>query len=274
MSHFDKLNVTLKFYNSFGVYRLTLDNKGDKMISRRNFFKIAGLTSVALGAGYTTGKLIGNSKSINYSVHGFIPADEQVITNLVSAFKNKIKSNTEAIVVADSKFGEIINRIDLKSRKENFSNSGSITYRIKRLDKQIDSDIIVSDANIAVYSLDDFTSRLISIRSEIKNRKADYFFTAEYSETDFLSSIFKSNKKELVIENEKGMVDRISLDQNYKNIVIDGPQGKTGIKIQNGIAQVHTSTCRHGICKHSFATGVGSIIACAPNKVLVKVELA
>ena len=63
------------------------------MISRRNFLKIAGLTSVALGAGYTTGKLTGNSKSINYSVHGFIPADEQVIANLVSAFKNKIKSN-------------------------------------------------------------------------------------------------------------------------------------------------------------------------------------
>ena len=244
------------------------------MISRRNFLKIAGLTSVALGAGYTSGKLTGNSKSINYSVYGFIPADEKLMTNIVSAFKNKIKSNTEAVVISDSKFGEIINRLDLKSRKENFSNSGSITYRIKRLDKQIDSDIIVSDANNAVFSLDDFTSRLINIRSDIKNRKADYFFTAEYSETDFLSSIFKSNKKEVVIESEKGLVERISLDQNYKNIVIDGPQGKTGIKIENGVAQVHSSTCRHGICKHTTASGVGNILACAPNKVLVKIELA
>ena len=244
------------------------------MVTRRNFLKIAGLTSVALGAGYTAGKLTENSKFVNYTVHGFIPADEQVIANLVSAFKNKIKSNTEAIVISDSKFGEIINRIDLKSRKENFSNSGSITYRIKRLDKQIDSDIIVSDGNNSVYSLDDFTSRLINIRSDIKNRKAEYFFTAEYSETDFLSSIFKSNKKEVVIENEKGLVDRISLENNYKNILIDGSQGKTGIKIENGVAQVHTSTCRHGICKHTIASGVGNIIACAPNKVLVKIELA
>ncbi len=244
------------------------------MVSRRSFLKIAGLSTVAIGAGFTTGKLVGNSKSANYTLHGFIPADEQVITNLVSAFKNKIKSNTEAIVVADSKFGEIINRIDLKSRKENFSNSGSITYRLKRLDKQIDSDIIVSDANNSVYSLDDFTSRLINIRSDIKNRKADYFFTAEYSETDFLSSIFKSNKKEVVIENEKGLVDRISLENNYKNILIDGPQGKTGLKIENGFVKVHSSTCRHGICKHTIASGVGNIIACAPNKVLVKIELA
>lgn len=241
------------------------------MISRRNFLKIAGLTSVALGAGYTTGKLTEKSKSVDYTVHGFIPADEQVIANLVSAFRNKVKSNTEAVVISDSKFGEIINRLDLKSRKENFSNSGSITYRIKRLDKQIDSDIIVRDANNAVYSLDDFTSRLINIRSDIKNRKADYFFTAEYSETDFLSSIFNSNKKEVVIENEKGLVDRISLENNYKNILIGGPQGKTGIKIENGIAWVSTSTCRHEICKNTTASGVGNIIACAPNKVLIKI---
>ncbi|RPI60900.1 MAG: hypothetical protein EHM44_09605 [Ignavibacteriales bacterium] len=242
------------------------------MISRRNFLKIAGLTSVVVGAGYTTGKLTGNSKFVNYTVHGFIPADEQVIANLVSAFKNKIKSNTEPIIIADSKVGEIINRIDLKSRKENFSNSGSITYRIKRLDKQIDSDIIVSDANNAVYSLDDLNSVFEHIRSGLKNRKSDYFFTAEYSENDFLSSIFKLNKKEVVVENEKGLVDRISLENNYKNILIDGPQGKTGLKIENGFVKIHSSTCRYEICKHTTASGVGNIIACAPNKVLIKIE--
>lgn len=242
------------------------------MISRRNFLKIAGLTSVALGAGYTTGKLTGNSKTINYTVHGFIPFDEQVIANLVSSFKNKVKSNSEPVIISDSKIGEIINRFDLNSRKENFTNSGSITYRLKRLDKQIDSDIIVSDANNSVYSLDDLSSAFENIRTGLKNRKADFLFTAEYTETDFLSSIFKSGSKEVVIENEKGLVDRISLDKSYKNILIDGPQGKTGIKIENGIAQVHTSTCRHGICKHTIASSVGNIIACAPNKILVRIE--
>ena len=244
------------------------------MVTRRNFLKIAGLTSVALGAGYTTGKLTGNSKTVNYTVHGFIPTDEQVIANLVTAFKNKIKSNTEAVVLSDSKISEIINRLDLRSRKENFLNNGSITYRLKRLDKQVDSDIVVSDANNAVYSLNDLNSAFENIRADLKNRKADFLFTAEYSETDFLSSIFKSGSKEVVIENEKGVVERIFLDKNYRNILIDGPQGKTRLKIENGIAQIHTSTCRHEICKHTIASGVGNIIACAPNKVLVKIELA
>ncbi len=244
------------------------------MISRRNFFKIAGLSTVAIGAGFTTGKLTGNSKSVYYALHGFIPADEQVIANLVTAFKNKVKSNSEPIVISDSKIGEVISRIDLRSNKQTFSNKGTVTYRIKRLDNQIDSDIIVSDANNSVYALDDLSSAFENIRAGLRNRKADFLFTAEYNETDFLLSIFKSGSKEIVIENEKGLVDRVSLDKNYRNLLIDGPQGKTGLKIENGIAQVHTSTCRHGICKHSIASSVGNIIACAPNKVLVKIEVA
>ncbi|HCY76872.1 MAG TPA: hypothetical protein DHV28_13205 [Ignavibacteriales bacterium] len=241
------------------------------MISRRNFLKIAGLSSVALGAGFTAGKLVGNKKSVYFAVHGFIPADEQVIANLVTAFKNKVKSNSKPVVISTSKIGEAINRFDLNSRKENFTNSGTITYRLKRLNEQVGSDIIVSDADNSVYSLNNLNSAFENIRSGLKNRKADLLFTAEYKETDLLTSLFSSENREVVIENEKGLVDRISLDSNYKNIFIEGPQGKTGLKIENGIARVHTSTCRHGICKHSVASGVGNIIACAPNKVLIKI---
>ena len=64
----------------------------------------------------------------------------------------------------------------------------------------------------------------------MKNRKADYFFTAEYSETDFLSSIFKSNKKEVVIENEKGLVDRISLENNLQKYFNRWSTGQNRIK--------------------------------------------
>ncbi|MBS4032914.1 MAG: NusG domain II-containing protein [Ignavibacterium sp.] len=241
------------------------------MISRRNFLKIAGLSTVAVGAGFTTGKLIGANKSVYYAVHGFIPVDEQIISQLVAAFKNKVKSNSIPAVIADSKIGELINRFDMQSRKNSFSNNGNIIYRLKRLDKQVDSDIIISDDNNSVFSLNDLNHSLTSLRSELKHRKAEFFFTAEYKESDLLSSLFNSNKKEIVIENEKGLVDRISLDKNYSNILIDGPQGKTGLKIENGIAQVHTSRCRHGICKHSIASASGNIIACAPNKVLIKV---
>lgn len=241
------------------------------MLSRRNFLKLAGLSSVAIAAGYTTGKLTDSSKYLSFIVHGFIPADENIIRNIVISFKQKIKSNSEPIVFADNKAGELITRFHNQISSDSFKRKGKIIYRIKKLNEQIDSDIIISDNSNSIYSLDDLAISFFDIRRKIKNRNAEYLFTAEYKEEDLFALFFKSNKKELLIENEKGLVDKISLDKNYKNIWIDGPQGKTGLKIENGFAQVHTSTCRHGICKHSIAGEAGNIIACAPNKVLVKV---
>lgn len=241
------------------------------MISRRNFLKIAGLSSVAIAAGFTTGKLTSNSKSVHFVLHGFVPADENVIANLVSSFRKKIKSNSNPVVFSDSKIGEVVLRLHSESSNNSFSEKGKIVYRIKRLNKQVDSDIIISDSDNPIYSINDWNYSFSKLRNKIKNRKAEYLFTAEYKEEDLISSLFKSNKKELVIENEKGLSDKITLDKNYQNILIDGPLGKTGLRIENGIAQVHTSSCRHGICKHSLASEVGNIIACAPNKVLIKV---
>ena len=80
---------------------------------------------------------------------------------------------------------------------------------------------------------------------------------------------FKGNSKKVIVENEKGIVEEISLDKNYKNIFVDGVQSKTGLEINNSFVRVHTSSCRHEICKRSIARNSGDIIACAPNKVLV-----
>jgi hypothetical protein len=243
------------------------------MISRRKFLKIAGLSAAALGTGFSTGKLLGRKKSVYYAVYGFLPADEEILKDIVSAFKNKIKSNTDPVIISELKTAEVIKRIDLQTRNDSFSGNGRIIYNVKKIDKQIDADIIISDSDRPVYSLDEFNSSMGRIRSILKNRKAGYFFTAEYSETDFLSSIFNTKKKEIIIENEKGLADRIPFDVNYRNIPVDGPQGRTVIRIENGIARVHSASCRHGICKHSIADRAGSIIACAPNKVIIKVEL-
>lgn len=241
------------------------------MLSRRNFLKLAGLSSFAVAAGYTTGKLSNVKNTEYFVIHGFIPADENVMLNLVSSFRNKIKSNAEPIIISDNKIGEVINRSYLQSSNGSHSNFGKVIYRIKRLNEKVDSDIIISDGANSVYALDDFNISLFELRRNIKEKKADLLFTAEFRNENLFSSLLNSNKKMIVIENEKGIVDRVPFDKNYKNILIDGAQGKTGLSIENGIAKVHSSSCKNGICKHSIATEVGNIIACAPNKVLIKV---
>ncbi|MCK7523116.1 MAG: NusG domain II-containing protein [Ignavibacteriales bacterium] len=112
---------------------------------------------------------------------------------------------------------------------------------------------------------------LANIRNELKGRKASYVFSADYKESDLLSFLFKVNSKKVIVENEKGTVEEISLDKNYKNILIDGVRGKTGLEINNSAVHVHTSSCRHEICMQTIAHNSGDIIACAPNKVLVRI---
>lgn len=241
------------------------------MISRRNFLKLAGLSTLALGSGYLTGKLTQSSKPVYYSIHGFIPEDEKITKKILTAFKNKVRSNSEALTLSDSKFGEVITRLDKEFYNSNYNSEGKITYTLKRLRKPIDSDLIISDDNNTVMSLDDFSGNLFNLRNELRGRKADYVLTVEYREEDFLSSLFKSNKKEVVIENEKGVAEKISLSKNYKNISVSGIQGKTDIAITNGTVRVLSSACRHEICKQTIASKAGDIIACAPNKVLIKI---
>ena len=161
------------------------------MISRRNFLKLAGLSTFAVGAGYTTGKLTQTSKPVHYSIHGFIPGDEEVIGNVVAAFKTKIKSNSKAVVISDSKLGEIITRIDLNMKNSNYSENGEITYTLRKLTKSVDSDIIASDMNNTIYSLGDLNHLLANFRNELKGRKASYVFTADYKETDLWSFLLK-----------------------------------------------------------------------------------
>lgn len=241
------------------------------MLSRRNFLKLAGLGSIALTAGYSAGKIIQNNKSEYFIVHGFLPADENILLNLISSFSSKVKSNSQPIIIADNKIGEVVYRLHNQSIKNFFNKSGKVIYRIKKLNNNVEADIIVGDGISSVYSPDDFNYSFFNLRSQLKNKKADFLFTAEFKNENIFSSIMNSNKKEFVIENEKGIVERISIDKNYKNISVNGVYGKTVLSIENEIARVNSSSCKNGICKHTYASETGSIIACAPNKILVKV---
>ncbi len=241
------------------------------MLSRRNFLKLAGLGSIALTAGYSAGKIIQNNKSEYFIVHGFLPADENILLNLISSFSSKVKSNSQPVIIADTKIGEVVYRLHNQNIKSNFYKDGKVIYRVKKLNNNLDADIIVGDGISSVYSPDDFNFSFFNLRSQLKNKKADLLFTAEFKNENIFSSILNSNKKEFVIENEKGIAERISINSNYKNISVNGVYGKTVLIIENGIARVNSSPCKNGICKHTYASETGSIIACAPNKVLVKV---
>jgi hypothetical protein len=245
------------------------------MASRRSFLKVAGMAAMAAGAGYTFGKFIGSPGSSRFTVHGFIPEDEEIIRMIVGAFRQKAGSHSRPAVFAEGRVKEILMRAVEKAGPDGFSKRGAVTYRARSLPGPVDADIVVGDDKVSLYSPENaFPISFAEIRNSLKGRKADCLFTARCSEHDFLSSIFKSGKKEVVVENEKGVAERIPLDKNYSAVRIDGPLGKTLLKISNGTAFVHASACRHGLCRQARAFDAGDIIACAPNKVLIRIERA
>ncbi len=245
------------------------------MISRRSFLKSMGVAAAALGTGFGTGKILSGKNTKSFSVHGFLPADEKIISEAVYAFVKKTGSVSNPVIIAENKIKEIVQKayssVDVNN---SFYGSGNVTFRLIKMNRPVQGDILLSDSNISVYNPgEDFNGTFIYLRSKLQNTNAEYFFTAEYTERDLISSLLHGNNKVAVIENENGLVDKVSLTENYKNINVNGPQGKTSLKFENGLVNVHTAACRHELCKQNgFASHVGDVIACAPNKVLIKIE--
>jgi hypothetical protein len=244
-------------------------------LNRRKFIKLSSISALAIGGGFTAGKLLGKSGNQHYSVYCFLPSDDKLITEVIRVFAATVKSNSTPIINADDDYKYLLQKLVLKHKQTSFSNSGSVSYSVKPLNKPVNSDIIVSDTNKSIYSLkNDFTDELMTIRSMLYGTEAKIFFTAVYKQSNILSLMFSSNQKEIVIENKKGTFDKIPLNSTYKNVKVDGPQGETEIEINNGLVKVTKSTCRHKLCEKSqYAANVGDVIACAPNKVLIRIEI-
>ncbi len=244
------------------------------MMTRKKFIKLSSIAALAIGSGFTAGKLIGKPGNQHYSVYCFLPSDEKLIAEVVRVFTATIKSNSTPIINADDDYKFLLQKLVGKHKQTSFSNSGSVSYSVKKLNKYVNSDIIVSDTNKSIYSpQSDFTDELMTIRSMLYGTEANIFLTAVYKQPNILSLLFSSNQKEIVIENNNGVFDKIPLNSTYKNVKVNGPQGETEIEINNGLVKVTKSTCRHKLCERSrYAANVGDVIACAPNKVLIRIE--
>ncbi len=245
------------------------------MISRRSFLKSVGVAAAALGAGYGVGKITNNTETKQFTVHGFLPDDESVVKEVVALFNKKVNASSSPVIYADKNWANVISSAYKKTAQSgSFVNSGNVTFRVTRISEPVDGDIILSDNRNVVYDPQkDFSGAFIWLRKKIKNRKGVLMFSAEYRQSNLFTNLLNNKNKVVVIENSKGIVDKINLNSSYKNFEVSGPQGKTGIKIVNGTASVHNSTCRHKLCEHAgYAAKPGDMIACAPNKVLLRVD--
>ncbi|MCD6353244.1 MAG: NusG domain II-containing protein [Proteobacteria bacterium] len=251
------------------------------MLSRRSFLKLSGLTLTAMGTGYAAGKLTANwGPEKNFAIHGFLPEHPDSLKRAVSVFAESIPGKINLLpplIYAPDKLARIVNESFGYAKTSLFSSisGGQATFRIGKLKEPVDSDILITDNLHSIYSLEkDFSPLLTAFRKQIQNKKAGYFFSAEYVERKLFDAFFDTGKKFAVIKNENRLVDKVSLNRKPTDINLNGSRGNTIITVGDGSAFVKSSSCRHKLCEHAGqAFSPGDVIACAPNKVLIKIEV-
>lgn len=248
------------------------------MISRRSFLKLSGLTAVAIGAGAGAGSLIGSAEARRFAMHGFVPDNDRITADLLRAFISELPGDARGlkpVVYADGRWTGVVRSAfggSTHSSGPVFSR-GRIVIRMSTLEHTLPGDVLVLDDRKRMYTPErDFNGSLSSLRTALRSSEARYQISAEYVESAPLASLFASERV-VVIENERGIVDRIPVNAR-RMLTVDGPQGRTGVTVSESGVHVHSSTCRHELCRSSIASRPGDVIACAPNRVLLRIETA
>lgn len=247
------------------------------MISRRSFLKLSGLAVGAVGAGFGTGQLLTADPGRRFAMHGFVPDDDRAVADLLRLFRAELPSGSGTPVIeADARWNGVL-RGALGSSTFSAgprSGSGRVVVRIQRLGSPVAGDVIVSDDRKRMYDPDgDFSMALQTLRGRLQAAEAEYMLSAEYVEEAPLAALL-SGGNVLVVENARGVVDRMPLTGS-RRFDVDGSMGRTGVTVRDGSAHVHSASCRHELCRRAGAASrPGDVIACAPNRVLLRVERA
>ncbi len=248
------------------------------MISRRSFLKLSGLAVGAFGAGLGSGHLLSNDTGRRIAVHGFVPDDDAAVAALLGVFRAELPSRAGAPVIdADARWHGVLSRaLGSPTLSEGpRSGSGRVVVRMQRLGSSVRGDVLVTDDRKRIYNPDgDFSMALHNLRSRLQSTDAEYMISAEYVEEAPFASLFSTGSV-LVVENAGGIVERMPLQGRTRSFDVDGPRGRTGVTVRHGSVHVHSASCRHALCrKAGSASRPGDVIACAPNRVLLRIERA
>jgi hypothetical protein len=247
----------------------------DFKMSRRSFLKLTALAALTLGSGYAAGRLAPQAASTarqTLSLHAFLPGDDRLVSEVVRVFSQKAGAAARVSVSADPKWFETIHAA--ASQPGGLLNGGTLDFRMVVLPETLAADILFGDNQQAVYAPEsDYDPALRSLQAQVRGRQAGYLFSAEYKSEGLLAGLWQPQGKVAVVRSGSSVVERIPLERTYRQVVVDGPQGKTALSVVGGAVQVQTAACRNKLCMHSGpAAHVGSVIACAPNQLVVQVE--
>lgn len=242
------------------------------MLSRRSFLKSAALATVTLSAGYGIGSAFSNNGSMeSFSFYGFLPSDGKMIEKVFGTYAGFLKNSINSVSVNGAGvYSETIKNAIGNPLSGSLFTSRHLTINLTKVNGSFCSDLLISNNNYILTPETSFNSMIKELRNKLKDTKADLMFSAEVHESTLFSNAF-SNKGFLLVENEKGIFDKINLNRKQSDIIVPGNCGNTIITVGDNTAFIKTASCKNRLCQHSgLINTTNSSIACAPNKILLR----
>lgn len=251
------------------------------MISRREFLKLAGLSTFAYSAGLQIGKIFSNTEIKNVHLTAFLPEEGFYINYLIQKFLEKIENEIPNKTIQNLKRIRIITTSENKISTTNNYNyvisneelnifDNNVSLVIRKNDYPFNCDIFFKDDEKQIYSPEDLAD-IFFIRDEVLKKKASVKLVCSFIKNGNNHNSIGANKK-VLIESDNKVWDMIPLKSNYKNIQVKSSNGVVKISVTNDQVKVYYSTCRNKLCVHSgLITQVGESSICAPNKILIRI---
>ncbi len=243
------------------------------MFNRRSFLKTAILGGAAFGAGLKLGGAFDGATGRRVVLHGFVPADESAVTDVLGAFLNLDGGRLPAPVVDTPAAWRSTVAGALRTASDRYVRGGDrvLTVQVTPLDSALPADIMLSQGSRVLDPAGAFGRDLVSLRERLQGRQAAVAVSCRLEDRpDALAS-----ERVLVVENERGVQDRIAMDGRSRRLELAGPAGPTRVVMDEHGVRVAEAGCRHATCRlQGTVSRPGEMIACAPNRLVLRVETA
>lgn len=243
------------------------------MLNRRAFLQSTVLGGAMFGLGVKLGlgsRTEGRSRLV---LHAFLPDDEAVVSAAVGAFLAAAPGRLPVPALDVAPRLRTAVAAGLRTRRDDYQrgDARSLTLQVTDLPDGVPADLLVQDDGRILDPASQFGRELRALREGLQGRPAAVAFTARLDARQALDG----GGRVLVVEDEHGRQDVITLAGDNRTLTLGGPAGRTVVEFGAAGARVLQASCRHRTCQlQGLASRSGELIACAPNRLLLHVETA
>jgi hypothetical protein len=245
------------------------------MFDRRSFLKTAILGGAAFGAGLKLGDGLGlgGASGRRVVLHGFLPADEGLVQDALAAFLALDDGRLPAPALDAAPAWRLAAAGALRQGADRYVRDGRrmFTVQISPLGEKLPADLLLQQGGAVLDPRGGFGGRLLALRERVQGREAQVQVSCRLEDRPGRLG----RGRVLVIETERGVQEQVALDERSRRLELSGPAGRTTVQIDERGARVTAASCRHATCRRQGAIArPGELIACAPNRLVLRVETA